>query len=1128
MKRICPFIVLLAAACILPSLQTKAQTAPVIKMDNQSNDQTPRSVRFETPSKVSLDKAEEILYTYLPVDRSRDKMIFRNTNAKGRLTVQRYDQYYNGVKVEHGSYAVVAKDNNISLLNGKFYRTSDITTTSPVLTESGALNFALSDVKADKYSWQVPAMENLLKKATRNPDATNYPKGSLVYVEDLSSGKGDGKLNLAYKFRVYVAKPLSNSDIFVDATSGKILFRNSIIKDITATGGTLYSGNVSFEMQMDMITSSYVLNDLTRGGGVYTYTANNMPAGPFDATEVYNSTTSWPTSAAIDAHWATEKVYDYWYTQQGRDSYDGMGSPLISVVNYDVDFDNAFWNGTNMTYGDGSGTANGGFSSMVSLDICGHELGHGICQNTCDLMYMGESGALNEGLSDIWGAVIENWANPNESDAVPKSTWDCGEEVGVTPLRSLSNPKLYGNPDTYGGMNWTNTVGCSPSGTNDQCGVHNNSGVLNHWFYLLSTGGTATNDNGHSYEVPGIGMTDAASIVYGMELALFSFSNFSDAATTSIAVADMMFGSCSLQKEAVSRAWYAAGVDSSFFPCTPQISFNSSSLKVTEKVNGNTCPATKTVNIPVVLNGPLPSGGTATVTVTATSATAVAGIDYTLSNTSLNFPAGSSATQFVTMTIYDNGAIDADKEIILHLSLVANGCNATLANVYTQSKVIIINDDRPADLGGIETHTVGVNSVISNLSSPYQSAGKTGRSQFIIKAQELLDAGVRPNVPITSIGFKVTTKVSTITFNDFTVKMGNTNAEDLTIDWIPGLSQVYNGSFSTSLGWNTMTFQNNFIWNGTDNLVVEACFNNTTYGLGNDKVEGVNNGGYITAYNTEYFGSTGCMLPYEMYNLSSARPVTRFKQDVPSSPVETVSGSTRSWDVRTGQDVYYYSAADGELIARLNSPSSDVGCLTAEVTQQGNGFVPFSNVNRSKKEVSITPAQAAPGVSYETTIYLRNTEIAGTNLTNARIIKTNALTDAGINATNTVVVTPTVVNGISFTGFQGNFTGFSRFFIVDNNPTLSVKELTVGGNLGVVSNPFHDQIIVNYTVRSNTTAMIHLYDITGKIVYSSERLLSVAEHGFTIDVSALTLATGNYILQIVTKDDVLNEKLLKN
>lgn len=205
-----------------------------------------------------------------------------------------------------------------------------------------------------------------------------------------------------------------------------------------------------------------------------------------------------------------------------------------------------------MYYGDGRST----FNPLASLDVCGHEIGHAVCEHTCNLTYQGESGALNEGFSDIWGAHSE-LATAFTLTIPGKSTWLIGEEVmrNGGALRSMQNPNLYWQPDTYKGTHWANTASAWDNG-----GVHTNSGVLNFWFYLLSVGGSGTNDKGNAYSVPTIGMGKAARIAYATEQQLSPSSNFSVCRSVSIQMAKQLYGTNSAEARAVAAAWYAVGV----------------------------------------------------------------------------------------------------------------------------------------------------------------------------------------------------------------------------------------------------------------------------------------------------------------------------------------------------------------------------------------------------------------------------------------------------------------------------------------------------------------------------------------------------------------------------------------
>jgi hypothetical protein len=216
--------------------------------------------------------------------------------------------------------------------------------------------------------------------------------------------------------------------------------------------------------------------------------------------------------------------------------------------------DNAFWNGYCMTYGDGQTY----FDIVTSLDVIAHEIGHGVCQFSANLVYSGESGAINESLSDIWGACVENWATTN------KQTWLIGEDITLSYpcLRNMQNPgstslpSNWRQPDTYGG---------GPYWTGPNADVHINSGIMNHWFYILSVGKSGTNGIGNTYNVTGIGISKAEKIAYRAETVYMTVNtNFAYARTHTIQAAIDLYGDCSPEVQSVTNAWYAVGVGNQF------------------------------------------------------------------------------------------------------------------------------------------------------------------------------------------------------------------------------------------------------------------------------------------------------------------------------------------------------------------------------------------------------------------------------------------------------------------------------------------------------------------------------------------------------------------------------------
>ncbi|MCJ8163553.1 M4 family metallopeptidase [Pontibacter sp. E15-1] len=505
------------------------------------------------------DQAPAVLASFLELSADEELKPVKQEKDNNGYLHQRFAQYHKGVRVEYGVYSVHSKNGVVESINGEIKKIKKLNV-KPSLSEKAALGRALAFVGAQTYMWQVPAQEAWIKAQENNPKATFYPEGELVIVENFmnSAKTEDAQQVLAWKFNVYAQQPLSRDYVYVDAQTGKIVHKDAIIKHaaVAATAATRYSG--SRTITTDSYAGSYRLRDVSRGGGIETYNCKTTTNYNI-ATDFVDADNNWTSgeysnaakdNAGLDAHWAAQMTYDYFKNRFGRNSYDNAGAKIKNYVHYDLNYENAFWNGSVMTYGDGATR----FDALTSLDVGAHEIGHAVCSSTANLVYSNESGALNEGLSDIWGAAVEQYAAPT------KSTWLIGEDIDKQrpSLRSMSNPKAEGQPDTYKGINWY-------SGTADNGGVHTNSGVLNYWFYVLSVGKAGTNDIGAAYSVSGIGIADAAAIVYRMEsVYMTANSGYADARTYAIQAAEDLFGAGANQVIQTTNAWHAVGVGGKF------------------------------------------------------------------------------------------------------------------------------------------------------------------------------------------------------------------------------------------------------------------------------------------------------------------------------------------------------------------------------------------------------------------------------------------------------------------------------------------------------------------------------------------------------------------------------------
>jgi Zn-dependent metalloprotease len=218
-------------------------------------------------------------------------------------------------------------------------------------------------------------------------------------------------------------------------------------------------------------------------------------------------------------------------------------------VHYGRQYDNAFWDGGQMVFGDGDGQVFGRFTA--SLSVIGHELAHGVTQYTADLVYEGQSGALNESVSDVFGALVEQHSR---GQSAAEATWLIGEglftdEVQGSALRSMKAPGTAYDDDVLGKDPQPATMDDYVDTAEDNGGVHLNSGIPNHAFYLVATalGGNAWDRAGPIWYDTVTGGLPATS----------TFAQFA-AATT--AAAAQRFGPGSPEQRAVADAWSTVGL----------------------------------------------------------------------------------------------------------------------------------------------------------------------------------------------------------------------------------------------------------------------------------------------------------------------------------------------------------------------------------------------------------------------------------------------------------------------------------------------------------------------------------------------------------------------------------------
>ena len=530
------------------SFQISAQVASrVIK---GSVGEHPEYIEFASRAAPLFNNKAIILSDKKQVTYLDAAVIGKETDLKG-ITHYRLQQLINNIPVENSVYISHVKNGRVVAQNGHWIdNTGNKLGIRTGITESNALVSALRFIGAKSYKWQDMEEEAFIKKESGNANASFFPKATMVYY-NVAAENEKAQPRLAYKFDIYAETPVSRKLVYVDAANGSILASNDLIHDVDVTGTAVtgYSGTQTISTELQ--TGSYRLRETGRGLGIQTYnlkkgTSYSRAVDFTDADNNWNNANINLDQYATDAHWGAEKTYDFYKQNFNRNSIDNAGFAIKSYVHYSKNYFNAFWDGSRMTYGDGNSSDN--FKPLTSIDVCGHEISHGLTSFTANLTYSNESGALNEGFSDVFGTSIEWFGRP----AAAQHDWLIGGDFYV--IRSMSNPNAFSDPDTYKGTYWY-------SGTSDNGGVHTNSGVLNFWYYLLTTGAGGTNDNGFVYNVSGIGINKAQAIAYRtLTTYLVPSSNYANTRTYSIKSAEDLYGIGSNEAVQTKNAWDAVGV----------------------------------------------------------------------------------------------------------------------------------------------------------------------------------------------------------------------------------------------------------------------------------------------------------------------------------------------------------------------------------------------------------------------------------------------------------------------------------------------------------------------------------------------------------------------------------------
>lgn len=466
-------------------------------------------------------------------DPAKELQVISNETDELSMTHVKYQQILHGLRIFQGQLILhFNKDGSIESVNGRYYPTPEVITI-PAINKDAAIVAAENRIK-------------YFKSTSKSAELMLYFKDAalvLVYAVKLPSFE----------------KP--NMIIFIDAQNGKVIkIDDGIRHDGPAIGSGVGLKGTSKPLNTYLSGGKYFLIDASLPmfvapidsfkGVIDTYDAKNDTAGNgyqqairiSDPNSDNNFNDNQQLRAAVDAHVFSREVYSIFKSRFNRSSFDNLGGSMLNVVHYRKDYNNAFWNGSFMTYGDGDGVR---FSNLAGgFDVIAHEVTHGVTERTANLIYELQPGALNEAVSDIFAVIADS------------TNWLLGEDV-FTPaivgdaLRNIQDPH---NGQTIGGNDWqpahmNEFVVLANDDDHDNGGVHINSGIINKSFYNLASA---------------IGRTKGGLIWYrALTTYLTNNSQFIDARNACLNASKDLFGNASTEYNAVADAFTAVGISAS-------------------------------------------------------------------------------------------------------------------------------------------------------------------------------------------------------------------------------------------------------------------------------------------------------------------------------------------------------------------------------------------------------------------------------------------------------------------------------------------------------------------------------------------------------------------------------------
>jgi trimeric autotransporter adhesin len=557
----------------------------------------------------------------------------------------------------------------------------------------------------------------------------------------------------------------------------------------------------------------------------------------------------------------------------------------------------------------------------------------------------------------------------------------------------------------------TGSIVCVNEGTSDQnlVAIYSNYGINNVW--VSTNGGTSwtacdgnlpnmpvrwalfyPGDNSKMYIATETGVWET-DLLNGASTIWTANSTFPNVRTDMLKYRPL--------DRTIAAATHGRGLWTTTVPSvtTPDIQFQNaiaSSTEATAFTSGCRGYTDYTVNM-VILNAP--TGAANVVVGVASGGTATQNVDYafttngsfTTPSTAITFASGVTTPRPITIRIYDDASIEASETFTLNYSLVLGGSNAQVG-VSNQTYTFTINDNDAAPIVSFSgTQTIGALSfdLIQGTEDPlFNSRLASKKTQMLFKASELTAAGIVAG-PMTAMEFYIGVKASTRSFSNLTIKMGGTTQAQLvngSFSSIAGLTTVKNPfTYATIAGYNNFTFNTPYVWNGTDNLAVEVCYDNVTADATqtSDHIYGYSDGSGAAIGNFVWQDGINCASSFGAvtYFGTGVKPAIKLTQNIAGTSISTALNNTKNVYLGPNDDVYVYDAA-GAILARIkNLTAFDYGCTQVTIDRAGSSSTAFWNNaaanNLLSKTCKVVPTNNTTTGSYEITLYYTPAEVAG-------------------------------------------------------------------------------------------------------------------------------------------------------